>query len=122
MSNLINLMKNITSTESRENLKTLFAICLGTGSWILLGWLIYSQFNTSQYFSRQMILIPAEKKEQIALIKEANETVNKTANSLYALMMPIATAITGYFFISSGILPSKRSEENQTDPINPPKI
>ncbi len=112
MKNLIDMIKNVSTLESRETLKSVFAIILGTGSWILLGWLIYAQFVESVFFARKIAQLEPTEKDKIALIKDANETVNKTTNSLYALLTPVATAITGYFFISSGIAGSKKNESD----------
>jgi beta-lactamase regulating signal transducer with metallopeptidase domain len=119
MKSFIDMIKNISPSESRENLKSIFAVILGTGSWILLGWLIYAQFVESAFFARKIAQLEPTEKDKIALIKDANETVNKTTNSLYALLTPVATAITGYFFISSGAAASKKHENDST---NPPKL
>jgi hypothetical protein len=54
-------------------------------------------------------------KDRIALAKDANETVNKTASSLYAFITPFATAITGYFFIFSGTLPARKNDRGSVN-------
>jgi hypothetical protein len=101
-----------TPPEWRESTKLLTATFLAISSWSLLGWLAYSQFTTSQSFALQIATLKPEDKDRIALIKDANETVNKTANSLYALLIPIASAITGYFFVSSATVSSKKDRTN----------
>ena len=90
-----------TPSEWRESTKLLTATFLAISSWSLLGWLAYSQFKASESFARQIAAATPGDKDRVALIKDANETVNKTASSLYALLIPIASAITGYFFVSS---------------------
>jgi hypothetical protein len=115
MKNFINSIENTNPVESRENLKSIFAVVLGAGSWILLGWLIYSQFKTCQSFAEKLAATPPMEKDKIALIKDANETVSKTSSSLYSLLTPVATAITGYFFIS-GISSGKKSEVDLPKP------
>jgi hypothetical protein len=102
--------------EWRESTKLLTATFLAISSWSLLGWLAYSQFKTSQSFADRLAAAPPGDKEQIALIKDANETVNKTASSLYALLIPIASAITGYFFVSSGTFSDKKERSNLPPP------
>ena len=101
--------------EWRESTKILTATFLAISSWSLLGWLAYSQFTTSQSFAERLAAAPVDK-DRIALIKDANETVNKTASSLYALLIPIASAITGYFFVSSGTFSAKKERSNLPPP------
>jgi hypothetical protein len=115
MKSFIDMIKNISPLESRENLKSIFAIIIGTGSWILLGWLIYAQFVETVSFARKIERLEPTEKDKISLIKEANEMVNKTTNSSYTLLTPVATAITGYFFISSGAAASKKHENDLTN-------
>lgn len=105
--------------EWRESTKILTATFLAISSWSLLGWLAYSQFKTTQSFADRLAADPLGDKERIALIKDANETVNKTASSLYALLIPIATAVTGYFFISSGTLSDRKREDDSASPKSP---
>jgi hypothetical protein len=104
-----------TPSEWRETGKLLIAAALACGTWGILGWLIYSQFNNSVAFADKIATIPPGDKDKIALVKDANETVNKTASSLYAFITPFATAITGYFFISSSTLLTKK---NDRDSVN----
>jgi hypothetical protein len=107
--------------EWRESTKLVIAGILACGTWLVLGWLICSQFNNSVSFAERIAVLPPTDKDRINLIKEANETVNKTSSSLYAFITPFATAITGYFFISSGILSSRKREKDSTDPTDPTK-
>jgi hypothetical protein len=108
-----------TPSEWRETGKLLIAAALACGTWGVLGWLIYSQFNSNVAFAERIAAIPSGDKDRIALTKDANETVNKTASSLYAFITPFATAITGYFFISSGTLPVRKKESDSSSPPNP---
>lgn len=101
-----------SSPEWRENTKLVMAATLAGGTWIVLGWLIYSQFTNTVSFAEKIATLNPADKDRISLIKEANETVNKTSSSLYAFITPFATAITGYFFISSGILSGKKNESD----------
>jgi hypothetical protein len=107
-----------TPSEWRESSKLVFAAILACGTWGVLGWLICSQFNNSVAFAEKIAAIPPGDKDRIALTKDANETVNKTASSLYAFITPFATAITGYFFISSGTLPATKKESDSGSPPN----
>jgi hypothetical protein len=105
-----------TPPEWRESTKLLTATFLAISSWSLLGWLAYSQFITSQSFALQIASVKPEDKDRIALIKDANETVNKTASYLYALLIPIASAITGYFFVSSATTSPKKERDKLPEP------
>jgi hypothetical protein len=103
--------------EWRESTKLIIAGFLAVSTWGVLGWLICSQFNTSVSFAEKIAVLSPTEKDRINLIKDANETVNKTSSSLYAFITPFATAITGYFFISSGILSGKKKEDNPEAPV-----
>jgi hypothetical protein len=109
--NLINKIAEYnTPSEWRETGKLAVAAILACGTWGVLGWLILSQFNSNVVFADKISTITPTEKDRIALVKDANETVNKTASSLYAFITPFATAITGYFFISSGTLSARKNE------------
>ena len=111
--NLINKIAEYnTPSEWRETGKLLVAAALACGTWGVLGWLIYAQFNNNVIFADKISAISPTEKDRVALVKDANETVNKTASSLYAFITPFATAITGYFFISSGTLASRKNDPN----------
>jgi hypothetical protein len=87
--------------EWRESVKVLTAISLAGGLWIFLGCLAYSQFQESKVFAYKLMGTNPTDKDAIALIDKASDKVNNTANSLYALLTPLATAVTGYFFVAS---------------------
>ena len=108
-----------TPSEWRETGKLAIAAALACGTWGILGWIIYSQFNSNVAFAKKISSITPGDKDRIALVKDANETVNKTASSLYAFITPFATAITGYFFISSGTLPARKNESDSASPQKP---
>jgi hypothetical protein len=111
--NLINKIAEYnTPSEWRETGKLAVAATLACGTWGVLGWLIWSQFNSNVAFADKISTISPAEKDRIALVKDANETVNKTASSLYAFITPFATAITGYFFISSGTLATRKNDPN----------
>jgi hypothetical protein len=104
-----------TPPEWRENSKLIMAGILAGGTWSVLGWLICSQFQNSVSFAEKIAALPSTATAQISSIKEANDTVNKTSSSLYAFITPFATAISGYFFISSGNLMNKRENDPNGD-------
>jgi hypothetical protein len=126
-----------TPTDFRENIKVIVAASLAAGCWISYGVLIHTQFAASRdaaakitAFTDSPKLLTPEDEKRIAIIKDANSVVNQTASSIYALITPVATAITGYFFISSGFKKSSNStdedqsnssdEENSTGMKSPP--
>lgn len=126
--NYTSLMRFIlgTPTDFRENIKVIVAASLAAGCWISYGVLIHTQFAASRdaaakitAFTNTQKAITPEDEKRIAIIKDANSVVNQTASSIYALITPVATAITGYFFISSGLKKSSNStDENQVNSSN----
>jgi hypothetical protein len=89
-----------TPPEWRESVKLGLAGVLALGCWSLLGWVLASQFLSSRVTAEK--IEAARDSTQVALIKDAHEVVDRTASSIYSLLTPVATAITGYFFVSSG--------------------
>jgi hypothetical protein len=81
---------------------------------------VTSQFLASRVTAEK--IEAAKDSNQVALIKDAHEVVDRTASSVYSLLTPIATAITGYFFVSSGSsgkAPRKiNPEESRSKDIN----
>jgi hypothetical protein len=111
-----------TPPEWRESVKLGFAGVLALGCWSLLGWVLASQFLSSRITAEKIEV--AKDSTQVALIKDAHEVVDRTASSIYSLLTPIATAITGYFFVSGGSKAgSKKMEsgEGETQPTNVPQ-
>jgi hypothetical protein len=111
-----------TPTDFRENIKVIVAASLAAGCWISYGVLIHTQFAASRdaaakitAFTDSPKLLTPEDEKRIAIIKDANSVVNQTASSIYALITPVATAITGYFFISSGLKKSSNSTDEDQE-------
>jgi hypothetical protein len=126
-----------TPADFRENIKVIVAASLAAGCWISYGVLMHTQFAASRdaaakitAFTDSPKLLTPEDEKRIAIIKDANSVINQTASSIYALITPVATAITGYFFISSGLKKSSNStdedqanssdKENSTGTKSPP--
>jgi phosphate/sulfate permease len=98
-----------TPSDFRENTKVIVAASLAAGCWITFGVLIHTQFSASREAANKIIAFADAKKapapedeKRINIIKDANNVVNQTANSIYALLSPVAAGITGFFFVSSG--------------------
>jgi hypothetical protein len=104
--------------ERRESGKLIIAGILACGTWSVLGWLICVQFQNSVSFAEKIAALPPTDKDRINIIKEANDTVNKTSSSLYAFITPFATAISGYFFISSSNLLTKKDDSKDRNSKN----
>jgi hypothetical protein len=102
-----------TPIEWRESVKVTTSVLLASGLWMFLGWLAYSQFEQSKILSNRLMSTSSTDKDSIALIDKAADKVNNTANSLYALLTPFATAVTGFFFASSN---SSKSKEEVPPP------
>jgi hypothetical protein len=104
-----------TPPEWRESVKLGLAGILALGCWSLLGWILASQFLSSRTTADK--IEAAKDSTQVALIKDAHEVVDRTASSIYSLLTPIATAITGYFFVSTGS-PKKTADKIKIKPQN----
>jgi hypothetical protein len=107
-----------TPPEWRESLKAGISALLAISLWIFLGWIASSQLQQSKEYAAQIAKVLPTDKDKINLIERAAERVDKTANALYAILTPIATAVTGYFFISQGV-PSSRQGLKQQVPELP---
>jgi hypothetical protein len=107
-----------TPSEWRESVKTVVAGGLAIGCWVILGSLFWSQFDASRKSAaaieavaisikglpaskEEQQLAAEQRREQVSIIKDAHDMVNQTASSIYVLITPVATAITGYIFVSS---------------------
>jgi hypothetical protein len=110
--------KHNTPSEWRESVKTVVAGGLAIGCWVILGSLFWSQFDASRKSAAAIEAVASsikglptskedqqlaaeQRREQVAIIKDAHNLVNQTASSIYVLITPVATAITGYIFVSS---------------------
>jgi predicted negative regulator of RcsB-dependent stress response len=103
------------------------AAFLATGTWIVIGNTMYSQLESSHKFASEIVpknaIATPLKQEKISNIKDAQDMVDRTSSSIYALLTPIATAMTGYFFAST--VPKKIEGEpknlpDSPDPKDPP--
>jgi hypothetical protein len=123
--NLANSLFPSSPSEWRENVKMMMAAGLAIGSWIMLGSLLWSHFDASRKSAATITefiaspvnkdLKPEERLARVAALKDAHELVDKTSNSIYVLVMPLATAITGFFFISAG-LTKKNADSSELPP------
>jgi hypothetical protein len=94
------------------------AASLAAGCWITYGVLVHTQFLESREaaakisaFADAKKAIATDDEKRISIIKDANTVVNQTASSIYTIIGPIATAITGYFFLASGSKKNSDSDE-----------
>jgi hypothetical protein len=125
--NLANSLFPSSPSEWRENVKMMMAAGLAIGSWIMLGSLLWSHFDASRKSAATITefiaspvnkdLKPEERLARVAALKDAHELVDKTSNSIYVLVMPLATAITGFFFISVG-LTKKNADSSELPPTS----
>jgi hypothetical protein len=131
MSKIIHLIRSTMETPSdfRENSKMIVAFSLAAGCWISYGVLIHTQFSASREaaakitaFADPQKAISPDDEKRISIIKDANAVVNQTASSIYSLLTPIATAVTGYFFLSSGFKSSNSTEEEKPSDPDSKKI
>lgn len=105
--------------EFRSNLKLWSAAMLAAVLWLLLGKIVWGQFQYSQAFASKIArnadsvtlvegrLNPVVE-ARIELIKQANDMVGSSAQSLYTFLTPIVTAVTAkldcYYTLSLELL------------------
>ncbi|HEY9600514.1 MAG TPA: hypothetical protein V6C85_02825 [Allocoleopsis sp.] len=88
--------------EWRDSTKLIVSALLAISLWGFLGVIAFKHFQASLEFSRQLAATAPSDKGAVDRIDKAYTGVNETAKTLYALITPLATAITGYFFAASG--------------------
>jgi hypothetical protein len=131
---LINAKDN-TPSEWRGSIKTLVAAGLAIGGWIMLGALVWSQFDASRKSATAIETIAiaikaptskdaqqlamAQRTEQVAMIKDAQAIVNDTSNALYKIIGPITLAITGLYFVPLGTKETAESLSNKVGTAPP---
>lgn len=86
--------------EMRKTLKAGMSGVLALGLWLLLGGTIIAHLTTIIVFSWHLIASPVtnDVEGQKERIDKATSNVSDTAKTLYTLLTPLATAITGYYF------------------------
>jgi hypothetical protein len=110
--------------EWRESFKLIVAALLATGTWFVIGNTMYSQLESSHKFANKIVPKDAIdtplNQEKISNIKDAQDMVDRTSSSIYALLTPIATVMTGYFFASTVPKKIEGEPKNPPDPKDPP--
>lgn len=102
-----------TPQEWRESFKLVVSGVLALGLWGFLGWVAAFQLNSVTELSKQGANLAGQNGNQNAQIEKAIANVNDTAKTLYALLTPLATAVTGYFFAASSQGQSSQTVVNE---------
>ncbi|MBH8561354.1 hypothetical protein I8748_04035 [Nostoc sp. CENA67] len=116
---LVNAQAN-PPQEWRDSFKLIVSAALALSLWIFLGGIAVLHFQVSREFSRKIADLPVQDNAKVNQIEKAALSVNDTAKTLYALITPLATAVTGYFFAASSsatslIKSEKNTEDNTTN-------
>ncbi|AFY66202.1 hypothetical protein [Geitlerinema sp. PCC 7407] len=98
---LINAQAN-PPEEWRASLKLLVSALLALILWGFLGYVAVFHLLTSRQFAQKVADLPAADPARVAQMEKAMIGFNSTVQTLYALLTPLATAVTGYFFAVSG--------------------
>lgn len=102
--------------EWHDSFKLIVSAVLALSLWIFLVGIALLHFQVSCEFSRKISNLLVEDNAKVEQIEKAVLSINDTAKTLYALITPIATAVTGYFFAASGSATSViKSEKNLED-------
>lgn len=96
--------------EWRDSFKLSVSALLAGSLWIFLGIIALSHVQASGEFSRKIANLPEQDSAKVDQIQKAALSFNDTAKTLYALITPLATAVTGYFFAASGSTSVTRRE------------
>lgn len=84
--------------EWRASFNLVISGVLGCSIWLFLGLVAHWHFALVQNFSQKRVPPSTPNKEQVEQIDRAINDVNDTAKTLYAILTPLATAVTGYYF------------------------
>ena len=114
------LLENATANtppEWRESLKLISAGLLGISLWFFIGWVACASYLKIQDYSDQISKLKDSKDPQIENIDKAVNIINDASKTLYSQLIPIATVVSGFFFVaansqSSGLVALK----NKTEP------
>jgi hypothetical protein len=124
---LINAQAN-PPEEWRNSFKLIVSALLAVSLWGFLGVIAFRHFQASSELSRQLAATDSQDNGKIDNIEKAFTGINDTAKTLYTLITPLATAITGYFFAISGsqstttITPTSLSGSQSTTAANPTNL
>jgi hypothetical protein len=94
--------QNNTPHEWRDSVKLIVSAFLAVSLWSFLGMIAFRHFQASLEFSQKLAETAPSDNDTASRIEKASTGVNDTAKTLYTLITPLATAITGYFFAASG--------------------
>ncbi|WP_138505543.1 hypothetical protein [Nostoc sp. PA-18-2419] len=106
-----------TPPEWRESLKLISAGLLGISLWFFIGWIAGASYLKIQDYSEQISKLKDSKDPQIENLNKAVSIINDASKTLYSQLIPIATVVSGFFFVaansqSSGLVAPK----NKTEP------
>lgn len=101
--------------EWRDSFKLVVSAFLALSLWFFLGTIAFSHFQASCELSRKIANLPEQDNAKVDQIQKAALSFNDTAKTLYALITPLATAVTGYFFAASGSTSVTRREIDQEE-------
>lgn len=111
---LVNAQPNPTP-EWRDSFKLIVSAVLALCLWLFLVGIAILHFQVSCEFSRKIADLPVQDNVKVEQIEKAALSVNDTAKTLYALITPLATAVTGYFFAASSSATSLIKSEKNAD-------
>lgn len=112
---LLNAKAN-SPEDWRDSLKLIVAAALAFCLWFLLGRIAILHIEASREFARKIADLPAKDTDRVDQIEKAALGFEGTVKTLYALVTPLATAVTGYFFSASALSSKERkASRSQTE-------
>lgn len=116
-----------TPPEWRESVKLLSAGLLGISLWFFLGWIVGVSYLKTQDYSDQISKLKDSKDPQIENLDKAVNIINNASKTLYSQLIPIATVVSGFFFVvassqSSGLVAPKNKPEPNEKALEKPAL
>jgi hypothetical protein len=105
----------------RDSFKLIIAAALSFGLWFMLGSIAIIHIESSREFARKIADLPTKDTEKVAQIEKAALGFESTVKTLYALVTPLATAVTGYFFAASAINRERKEFTSQAETLEEKK-
>ena len=90
----------LSPDDHRKNLRAQASRTLAMGFWVLLALVAVAHLGTTIIFSKELFRKTEKNyaQSEIERIEKAISSVGDTAKTLYAVLAPLATAVTGYYF------------------------
>lgn len=109
-------LADISPADKRRNFNTYIAGSLAITLWLFLGGIIIWHTYTIQQIYREFWTNNSSKPEEVEKkIDKAANLVDETTKTLYTMLVPLATAVTSFYFGSMLSSSSNNRSDNAND-------